>query len=274
MGATATTVLGVVLYENDPREIERLVRSLESNGAEGAPPFEVRWIDNSPSRALEGTLRAVGAPGTYRHAGANLGFGAAHNRLMAEAFASGAEAYVCVNPDAVLHPGCLAELHAEAARRRRPGLVEALQFPDEHPKIYDPRTHGTPWASGCTLLVTRALYEAVGGFDERFFMYCEDVDLSWRARAEGFDVTIAPRALVHHYTGDRPPGGLRVEMMLRSAILLAAKWGGAAFGRTCAAELAARNGAPQPVHDVDPVPARHRRVADFSHMFGYAELRW
>jgi N-acetylglucosaminyl-diphospho-decaprenol L-rhamnosyltransferase len=211
----------------------------------------------------------------YRFSGENLGFGAAHNRLLARVFASpGVRHYVCVNPDGVLHPDCLARLVDEAGRRPRTGLVEARLFPDEHPKRYDPVTHETPWCSGCVLLITREAWEAVGGFDERFFMYCEDVDLSWRVRAAGFSTRLAPRALVHHYTVTRATSRTRELSVRRSAALLGAKYGDAAFMRARLQEYQAMGGAPFPVPTVARAERRLARIVDFNHLFDFAEARW
>lgn len=267
--------LGVVLYRNSSDELERLARSLRAARAEpGSPSFEVTWLDNSPGDGLRRTVADLGFPDGYAHAGGNLGFGSAHDRLMAEAFADpSVEHYVCVNPDATLHPRCLAELAAEAARHARPGLIEARQFPDEHPKPYDPRTHETPWCSGCLLLVTRALYQAIGGFDERFFMYCEDVDLSWRARAAGFTVALAPRALVHHVGTGRSRSHQMELLMLRSGVLLGRKYGDDAFVRECEGGLRARGERP-PQGSGPEASAAERAAADFSHGFSFAEVRW
>ena len=271
-----TVRLGIVLYRNAPRELRRLATSLAVCAREpGTPSFDVAFIDNSPTAELEAVVAGLELPVTYRHASHNLGFGAAQNVLMAEAFAApGPAFFLCVNPDAVLHPRCIAELTEAAARLPRPGLIEALQFPDEHPKPHDPRTHATDWCSGCVLLVTRALYEAVGGFDENFFMYCEDVDLSWRARAMGFDTVIAPQALVHHYTGDRPPGGRVVEQMLVSGAYLGTKYGNARFARHCVREYTAIRGVEPAVPPATPVPSAFRDVADFAHFFHFAPARW
>ena len=57
------------------------------------------------------------------------------------------------------------------------------------------------------MLMPRALFERLGGFDEQFFMYGEDMDLCERARAAGFGTAIVPEARVVHY-GNRS-GGLR-----------------------------------------------------------------
>jgi len=267
--------LGVVLYENAKEELERLVRSLDTNRAEPhAPSFAVSWLDNSRRPDLRAFLAARDPALAYAHPGKNLGFGAGHNLMMREAFDQGADYYVCVNPDAVLHPACVRELVRAADADALVGLVEALQFPDEHPKVYDPHSHATPWCSGCVLLVSRALFRTVGGFDESFFMYCEDVDLSWRARASGFATVVAPHALVHHYTSDRPPGGRIASEMRRSGAHLAAKYGHPGFLQRCVREYRDLTGEDLAVPAMpDPGPVM-RRAADFDHLFHFAEARW
>lgn len=272
----ASMWLGIVLYENSPEELGRLVRSLALNReASGAPDFHVVWFDNSPTDRLRAVVEELVPGADYRASGANLGFGAAHNRVMAEAFASPAvRSYVCVNPDGVLHPRCLAELASEAARGARVGLVEARLFPDEHPKAYDPDTHETAWCSGCVLLMTREMHSTCGGFDERFFMYCEDVDLSWRARAAGFSTRVAPGALVHHYTVTRAVSTRRELSVRRSAMLLGAKYGDARFARARHAEYLALGGEPLPLPPIERPGRAAARVVDFRHVFDFAEPRW
>jgi hypothetical protein len=62
--------------------------------------------------------------------------------------------------------------------------------------------HGEPrdvdWVSGCAMVLRREFIDRVGGFDERFFMYCEDVDLGYRAHENGWRVTYFPYAVVVH----------------------------------------------------------------------------
>ncbi|ADO71334.1 Glycosyl transferase [Stigmatella aurantiaca DW4/3-1] len=275
-GRSATLWVGVVLYENTPRELERLCAALQLNREmPGAPLFRTVWWDNSPSDGLRAELARLAPEDDYHFQGENLGFGAAHNRLMREAFAApSTRSYVCLNPDGIPHPRCLAELEAEAARPGKTGLVEARLFPDEHPKPYGPVTHETPWCSGCMLLVTRPLYQEVGGFDERFFMYCEDVDLSWRARAAGFSIRVAPRALIHHYTVDRPLTPGRERSVRRSAALLGAKYGDAAFTRDRVAEYVALGGEPFAWPTVARPEAPLARISDFRHLYTFAESRW
>lgn len=268
--------LGVVLYRNSRHELSRLVASLGLNrSSPGVPSFEVMWLDNSPDESLRAVLAELSPGADYRLSGGNLGFGVAHNQLMARAFAEpGVGHYVCVNPDAVLHPDCVRELVAEAERHPRTGLVEARMFPAEHPKPYHPVSHETPWCSGCVLLITRELYEAERGFDERFFMYCEDVDLSWRARAVGFSTHVAPAALAHHYTVTREVSPRREQSVRRSGALLGAKYGDAAFTHTCLKQYQELGGPPFPTPTLERPSRALTRVADFSHSFDFAGSRW
>jgi GT2 family glycosyltransferase len=90
------------------------------------------------------------------------------------------------------------------------GMCEARQSPREHPKTYDPKTGETTWCTGAAVLIRRNVFEALGAFDERiFFMYCEDVDLSWKVWLHGWKCTYVPDAVVRHYTQDLLPGKKR-----------------------------------------------------------------
>jgi GT2 family glycosyltransferase len=65
---------------------------------------------------------------------------------------------------------------------------------------------GSPdWASGACLLVRRSLLAQLGGWDDGFFMYCEDKDLCRRARDAGYDVRFEPAAVVTHEGGASAP---------------------------------------------------------------------
>ena len=97
--------------------------SLASTGdSPGTPPFEVRWLDNSPDECAARGAGGAGRRGrTTGFSGGNLGFGVAHNRMMARAFADARSA-----PLRVRQPGCGAapatasrELVAEAERAPR-----------------------------------------------------------------------------------------------------------------------------------------------------------
>jgi GT2 family glycosyltransferase len=87
--------------------------------------------------------------------------------------------------------------HAGARRRGINPLPQPLRVPD--------LAHRQPvpidFAVGCVLLVRRRVFERVGLFDERYFMYYEDLDFSTRVRAAGFGLAVVPTARAWHHVG-------------------------------------------------------------------------
>jgi GT2 family glycosyltransferase len=63
------------------------------------------------------------------------------------------------------------------------------------------REQRVPWAMGAFLLVRRSAWDQVGGFDERQWMYAEEIDLCWRLRQAGWATIYVPRATVIHHRG-------------------------------------------------------------------------
>jgi len=266
--------IGIVLFENSPEEIDRLARSVTASELGPDLQVEVGALDNSPTAALEPTVAAALGPRIYRWTGANRGYGSTHNLGMGDAFAAGADAYLCLNPDAALHPRCIRELWTMASTADA-GLVDARTFPEEHPKPYDPETGETPWCTGTALLVGPAAFAATGGFDEALFMYGEDVDLSWRVRAAGLRTRTAPGALVHHWVEHRALTLERELRVLCSAVYLGRKWGNDGFASQYERLFEARAGRPPDVgRPLSPVSAADRRFADFSHGVRFARSRW
>ena len=132
--------------------------------------------------------------------GKALGFGEAHNFAFESVRPEGY--FLIINPDVYLHEECISRLiETMESSNGQAGIVEARQLPFEHPKEYDRETNETPWASGFGMLVRSEFFNSVGGFDPNFWMYCEDVDLSWRAWLSGYKVLYAPQAVGYHFTG-------------------------------------------------------------------------
>lgn len=57
------------------------------------------------------------------------------------------------------------------------------------------------WASGCSLIFKREVYEKIGGFDENFFMYTEDEEICYRAKLAGYKILYTPDILITHFEG-------------------------------------------------------------------------
>jgi GT2 family glycosyltransferase len=79
------------------------------------------------------------------------------------------------------------------------------------------------WVSGACMLVRRSAYEAIGGFDERFFLYCEDTDLCLRLWQAGHTVRFEPGAVVHHVGGASSGAGETQAIAAASRVSYARK---------------------------------------------------
>lgn len=135
-------------------------------------------------------------------AGDNIGFGAGHNRNLRLA---GADFFLVLNPDLALDESALETLITFAGNDDADTAAwELRQRPYEHPKHYDPVSLETSWCSGAAVMFRREPLQRLGGFDERFFLYGEDVDLSWRLRASGYQLRYLPWASCHHHSYLQP----------------------------------------------------------------------
>jgi GT2 family glycosyltransferase len=95
---------------------------------------------------------------------------------------------------------------------------------------------------GAGMLLRRQLIEEVGGFDERFFLYYEDLDLAWRARLRGWRFTYEPRAVAYHVHGGTSGLGspFFVYHVERNRVLANIKNGPAGMAARTGAVLAAK----------------------------------
>jgi len=76
---------------------------------------------------------------------------------------------------------------------------ELRQAPYEHPKFYDPISFETSWSSGAAVVIDKAVFNKIKGFDDNIFMYCEDVDISWRIQRAGYKIKYLPKvSIIHH----------------------------------------------------------------------------
>jgi hypothetical protein len=197
-----------VLYGHESEQIWRLLQGLDAaahKAIDAGLLGRVEWAlgDNTKGpifgpadlSALNGASSDALNAVTYEFFGENLGSSGGHNRL-AEGHPS--DLLLTLNPDTYPSPTALMELVRRLAEPQV-GLVEARQIPLEHPREYDLFTGETSWASTFCMVVRRPLFDRLGGFDrEHFFLHCDDVDFSWRARKLGYQVVIEPHAAVFH----------------------------------------------------------------------------
>lgn len=227
-----------VLYGNAPHEIVRAAVALANSVALAREAGAIgEWLlllgdcsatavfpDGVP-RELTEAVTAAGGGVRYEVFGENLGSAAGHNRLAALATT---ELILILNPDAQVAPDAIAEL--AAAVTGDVGIAEARQVPLEHPKTFEAGTGETSWASTACALTPRAAFDTVSGFDSAtFFLYCDDVDYSWRLRLAGYRVVYQPSAAVFHdkrltISGDWPASPAEIYYSAEAALLMAHKY--------------------------------------------------
>jgi GT2 family glycosyltransferase len=203
-----TLRIQTVLYGHGPEQIWRLLWGLDAavrKAIDADLLGSAVWAlgDNTDipifgpndSPALSDASSNALSEVTYESFSKNIGSSGGHNRL-AEGRPS--DLLLVLNPDTYPSPTSLVEL-LERLANPYVGIVEARQIPLEHPREYDLTTGETSWASTCCVLIRRPLFDQLKGFDdEHFFLHCDDVDFSWRARKHGSEVVIAPHAVVFH----------------------------------------------------------------------------
>lgn len=260
-----------VLYGNSPAAVERTVEAFDNAArvavGEGLlTRLVLAFGDASPEPVLgpDAVARLVAGTTyvdvTYEFFDENTGTSRGQNRL---GRSTESDHVLICNPDVIPEGRALVRL-LEALADPAVGLAEAKQQPVEHPKDYDVGTGASSWGSGAFSLVRRSAFEGVGGFDEdTFFLYCDDVDLSWRLREAGHAVVNQPSAVVFHDKDLSPEGGwvpteAERYFSAEAALLLAHKW-----SRDDVLEdtLALLDASPDEVHRRATAEFRSRRAA-------------
>lgn len=217
----------IVVNHNGEEHLRRCLESLRGPGSE----VEILVVDNASSDGSLGMVREIFPEVRVLEQNRNLGFGAANNLAAIEARG---ESLLLLNADAWLEAGALQRLHERLQREDRLALVApTLLYPDGRRQfVWSPergvagealqqlrnlfenrswahgafmrtasRLVGRLWFTAACVLVRSDAFEAVGGFDETFFMYFEDVDLCVRLEKAGWGLAQEPNAVVRHAGG-------------------------------------------------------------------------
>ncbi len=220
----------IVNYQSGPL----LLQCVEDWKADGAAELVV--VDNGSQDGSVDRARSRFPDLQVVTPGRNLGYGAAANRGVA---ATTTPLIVVCNPDLEVRPGTLSALSGALdghpgwalvgplirtssgdrypSARHFPSLVDAgghallgifapdNRFTRSYQRSELDQASGGPvevdWVSGACFLVRRSAFEEVGGFDESYFMYAEDVDLCWRLGQKRWSAAYVPAAEVTHRQG-------------------------------------------------------------------------
>lgn len=225
-------VAAVIINRNTREFLRGCLESIAAQEFEGG--ISVWVVDNGSSDGSPGMVLADFPGANLVYNDRNAGYARACNQGARDA----TEPYLLfMNSDTVLTGGTVRELVDQFERHPRAGIVGprilnedgSLQYScREFPSIKDAFLHAfvglfsadnpasarykktgwsheegseVDWVSGCFFAIRRQAFEAVGGFDEGYYMYVEDVDLCWRTRQAGWTVCYVPAGDVYHFIG-------------------------------------------------------------------------
>ena len=225
----AHEVAAVVVNYNAGAALSQCVASLQREGVQ-----DVVVVDNGSTDDSLGCLAASNTGVRVLRTGRNLGYGGGVNYGARQV---GGELLLGCNPDLVLQPGALGAMADRLAQDQSLGLVgpalvtpagdlqpSGRTFPtlrrssghavlgvllprNAHSRRYREanrarsRSGIVDWVTGACFLVRRDAFDAVGGFDDRYFMYVEEVDLCWRLARAGWRTGYESSARVLHLAG-------------------------------------------------------------------------
>lgn len=258
---TRADVAVVIVTYQSAGEIGTLLESLRAEAAEQS--LRVVVVDNA---STDGTLDAVAThPDVVAvSSGGNRGYAGGVNVGMGHA--GDADALLVLNPDLTVHRGCVAALRERLRRERGGAVVPRIHAPDDslYPSlrnepsiaralgdavfggrarppgvpgeiVSDPRAYTSPrtvdWATGAALLIDGRVADAVGDWDERFFLYSEETDFFRRVRDLGHEVWYEPSAVVSHAQGGSGSSSDLEKLMAVNRIRYARKHMGLARAR-------------------------------------------
>jgi len=221
--------IGVVLINWNSGDYTQVC--LERLFAASRQPDRVVLVDNASSDGSPAQLAAAWPDIDHLPQSSNTGFAGGNNIGIRHLLDAGCEAIWILNNDTEVEAECLAvmeaALHADAGIGVATGkMLFPVQDGEKTARIWYAGGRISPWTfeakhlrqhqvdinsggeappsdtgfvCGCSMLVRREVLEQLGGFDNRFFAYCEDVDWSLRALAAGVRLRYLPAAVLTHH---------------------------------------------------------------------------
>lgn len=211
--------------------------------------LEIVVVDNDSQDGIEEKVRTI-SDVTFVQTGKNLGYSGGNNRGIEEAIKNSADYILILNPDTEISPSSIENL-VKAVRSDEVGIAAPkILFGDKKTIWYaggnldifnvlgshrgvDEEDRGqydkqeeTDNATGGAILVKKEVFDRIGLFDERYFLYYEDSDFSFRAKRAGFKIVYVPEAVVYHRNAQSTGLGspLQDYYITRNRMLFASKF--------------------------------------------------
>jgi GT2 family glycosyltransferase len=228
------------------------IECLSSFRADAYPNREIIVVDNGSSDDSVPVIRAQFPEVVVLQTGKNLGFTGGNNVGIRHAVESGADYVYLINNDTTVEPDALAKLIEAAEANPDAGLVAPVIHDFDPPREIwfagsminlrhgsawhdnkrqpsrEEMPYEVPWVTGCAMMIRAGLLRKLGGFDDRYFLSWEDVDLSLRIRNEGQRLLVVPRSRIYHKGGQsgKNMDGIYGYYQVRNSLLLASKHSG------------------------------------------------
>ncbi len=225
--------VSIVLYHNKKEQVEKVIYSVLYTNLK----IRLFLLDNSTYDDLK-SLSNIDNRIEYIFNNANLGFGKAHNIALKKSIEKNIPYHLVLNPDVYFEKGVLEELYKFIENNKDVGLVmpkvlypngdiqylcKLLPTPldlfgkrflnfgpfrkiiEKRNEVYELRFTGydkimeVPYLSGCFMFIRTEVLKKVGLFDERFFMYLEDTDLSRRIHRVSKTIYYPEVSIYHEY---------------------------------------------------------------------------
>ena len=257
---SACIAVSIVTYRSHVEEVVAAIQSVRNEVSDA----EIIIVDNDSGEPYASQLKAALPEGvTFIAADRNGGFGYGHNIALLTAAPS--DYYLVLNPDVRVHPGALEALIAFLEAKPEAGLVAPKVLYEDgrlqplnkrHPTVLDLILRRAPdhliarspkiqarlaryqmmdvgydapcrveFVSGCCMLFRRDILQRLGGFDERYFLYFEDADLTRRVDCIS-EAWYCPDAVItHRWVRASAHSREMFRVLLESAKLYFDKWG-------------------------------------------------
>lgn len=225
----------VVLNFNGKTTLSKCLSSLYQSDY---PEFEVVVVDNDSKDGSFEQAKQLFSRANFIKNPTNAGFSKGNNIGIRFALEKFADYVFILNNDAFVEKSTLSVLIRTMQRNPGVGISSPLIFSADN-KIWFAGGHiswirmktfhlqklpsispfSTDYISGCAMLVKKEVFKEIGLFDERFFLYYEDTDLSIRAKKAGFDLSIIPEAKVQHLEQSESKNNMKLYWLVFSGLL-------------------------------------------------------